>query len=92
MTHACCDRLRSLYHCDGHEKMAKVYGIWVHGGIDGYSRFVLYMKATANKYPETVRDCYVAACNKYGWSRRTRWDKGTHSCMLIGHDDLHLYA
>merc|ERR1712216_481499 len=34
---------RSLYHCDGHEKLAKLWNIWIHGCIDGYSRFLVYL-------------------------------------------------
>ena len=30
-------------------------GIWIHGYIDGYSRFVIYLEARLNKLSETVR-------------------------------------
>ena len=37
---------RSMYHMDGHEKLAKLWGIWVHGAVDGYSRKIIYMTVT----------------------------------------------
>ena len=55
------------------------WGIWVHGGIDGYSRYVIYLEATTNKKPGTVNTIFVKACNMYGWPSRGRWDKGTEN-------------
>jgi hypothetical protein len=31
---------RSLYHLDGHEKLAKGWGIWIDRCIDGYNRYI----------------------------------------------------
>ena len=28
---------RSLYHCDGHEKLSHVFGIWIHGEYTAHS-------------------------------------------------------
>lgn len=54
---------RSLYHADAHEKIAKLFGIWVHGMIDGYSRFLIYLEARPNKRAAVVRDLFVkGAC------------------------------
>ena len=74
---------RGMYHMDGHEKIAKLWGIWVHGGIDGYSRFIIYLKAATNKRPETVRSIYVSGCNECGWPSRGRWDKGSENRLAI---------
>ena len=39
-----------MYHLDGHEKIAKVYGFWIFGCVDGYSRFVVLLDVASNKY------------------------------------------
>jgi len=70
---------RSLYHCDAHEKVAKVWGFWFHLCIDGYSRYIIYLKVASNKRAATVCSIFVEACNEYGWASRVRWDKGTEN-------------
>jgi AraC-like DNA-binding protein len=70
---------RSLYHCDAHEKLAKLWGIWIHVCIDGYSRYIIYLKVTTDKASETVRQIFVEGCNEHGWASRCRWDKGTEN-------------
>ena len=74
---------RSLYHADGHEKLAHVWGLWFHGCIDGYSRYVIYLVAADNKFAETVRVIYVHGCEREGWPSRTRWDKGSENVLAI---------
>ena len=76
---------RSLYHVDGHEKIAKLYGIWIHGCVDGYSRFIVYMQARTDKKAETVHRIYVDACMdpRFGWPSRTRFDKGTENRLAV---------
>ena len=70
---------RSLYHADAHEKLAKIWGIWIHLCIDGYSRFIIYLVATTDKRADTVQAIFVEGCNKFGWASRVRWDKGTEN-------------
>lgn len=50
---------RGLYHCDAHEKIAKLYSMWIHGCIDGYSRHIIYLRVTPDKKPETVENIFV---------------------------------
>ena len=59
---------RSLYHADAHEKLAKIWGMWIHLLIDGYSRYILYLTVTTDKLAETVRQLFVQACTAYGWA------------------------
>ena len=70
---------RSLYHADGHEKLAHRWGFWIHGCVDGYARFSVYLQARTNKKQRIVRDIYVTGCEKNGWPSRCRWDKGTEN-------------
>ena len=46
---------RSLYHADAHEKLAKIWGIWLHLCIDGYSRFIIYLVAQQTNVPTPSR-------------------------------------
>ena len=57
----------------------------MHGCIDGYSRFLIYLKACPDKLAETVHDIFVEACNdeNLGWASRVRWDKGTENVLAI---------
>ena len=43
----------SLWHVDGHHKLIR-WKIVIHGGIDGFSREIVYLKAAANNRSETV--------------------------------------
>ena len=74
---------RSLYHCDAHEKLAKLWGFWFHLCIDGYSRFILYLTVTDNKRSSTVGFIFVSACNHIGWASRVRWDRGKENVKAI---------
>ena len=77
----CVPGPRSLYHADGHEKLAKLWGIWLHLMVDGYSRKILSLKAEPNKLAETVERHFVAACDTWGWASRVRWDKGKENVL-----------
>ena len=72
---------RSLYHADGHEKLFHVWGVIFHGCIDGYSRYIIYLKAAPDKTAETVRAIFVTGCEEEGWSSRVRADKGSEQLL-----------
>ena len=76
---------RSLYHCDAHEKLAKIWGFWAHLCIDGYSRLILYLVVTTDKKPDTVREIFRETCSvpSIGWAARVRWDKGSENAGAI---------
>jgi len=78
---------RSLYHIDAHEKLAKIWGIWIHICVDGYSRFIVYLKVSTDKYAETVRQIFMEAMeqphpgdpSRRMWASRIRGDKGSEN-------------
>mmetsp|Transcript_3201 Transcript_3201/g.6927 ORF Transcript_3201/g.6927 Transcript_3201/m.6927 type:complete len:584 (-) Transcript_3201:110-1861(-) len=80
---------RSLYHADAHEKLAKIWGIWLHLLIDGYSRYIIYLYVAPNKLASTVRAKFREACDQVGWGARVRWDKGTENAGAICEQLLH---
>ncbi|CAB3991437.1 PREDICTED: uncharacterized protein LOC107331191 [Paramuricea clavata] len=65
----------SLWHIDGNHKLIR-WRIVVHGGIDGYSRLPVYLKASNNNKAETVLHCFQEAVAEYGLPSRVRSDKG----------------
>ena len=48
----------------------------IHGGIDGYSRLVTFLRASDNNRAETVLDGFVQGVRKHGCPSRVRADYG----------------
>ena len=48
----------------------------VHGGVDGYSRLVVYVKCSDNNTAATVFQCFTEAVLSYGLPSRVRSDRG----------------
>ena len=65
----------SLWHIDGHHKLIK-WRIITHGGIDGYSRLPVYLRASASNDASTVLGCFLDAVRQYGLPSRVRCDRG----------------
>ena len=56
-----------------------MYGKWrivIHGGIDGYSRMTVYLKASTNNRADTVFSLFHTAVQSYSLPSRVRSDKG----------------
>ncbi|MGH0135871.1 UNVERIFIED_CONTAM: hypothetical protein FKN15_058686 [Acipenser sinensis] len=66
---------QSRWHIDGNHKLIR-WRIVVQGGIDGYSRMVVYLKAVANNCAATVFQSFFNAAQEYGQPSRVRSDKG----------------
>ncbi|KAG5281566.1 hypothetical protein AALO_G00073760 [Alosa alosa] len=65
----------SLWHIDGNHKLVR-WRIIIHGGIDGYSRKIMYMQANTDNKATTVFQCFMTAVNTFGLPLRVRSDKG----------------
>ena len=48
----------------------------MHGGIDGFSRCVVYLHASDNNSADTVSNLFRAAVGQCGWPSRVRSDRG----------------
>ncbi|KAK7131783.1 hypothetical protein R3I93_018371 [Phoxinus phoxinus] len=65
----------SLWHLDGNHKLIR-WRIVIHGGIDGYSRLIVFLRASNNNRSSTVMDCCLNAVARYGVPSRVRTDHG----------------
>lgn len=71
----------SLWHIDGYHKLIK-WRIIIYGGIDGYSRLPVFIRASSNNTSETVLMCFLNAVDNYGLPSRVRCDKGGENVLV----------
>lgn len=60
--------------------------IVVHGGIDGYSRLIVFLRASNNNRSGTVMDLFMHAVTRYGVPSRVRTDYGGENesvCLMM---------
>ena len=57
-------RSNSLWHIDGHHSLIR-WRIVVHGGIDGYSRAIVYLAASTNNRSLTVYKLFTGAIKEF---------------------------
>ena len=65
----------SLWHIDGLHCLIR-WRFVIHGGIDGFSRRIVYLKASTNNRSETVLQFFMKAVNENGWPSQVRSDRG----------------
>ena len=72
-----------MWHIDGYDKL-KPYGICIHGAIDGFSRYIIWLEAyTTNNDPAVVSSYYVkSVLNRLACPRRIRADFGTENVHI----------
>ena len=54
----------------------------VHGGIDGYSRLIVYLQCSGNNRAGTVMQAFSEAVQLYGVPSRVRADRGTENVQV----------
>ena len=64
-----------LWHIDGLHCLIR-WKIVIHGGINGYSRRIVYLHASSNNRADTVFRMFRGAVVECGWPSRVRSDKG----------------
>ena len=72
---------QSLWHIDGNHKLIR-WRIVVHGGIDGFSRLVVFLGCATNNTAATVLRRFHTAVQKYGLPSRVRSDKGGENTQV----------
>nr|XP_055030412.1 uncharacterized protein LOC129419318 isoform X1 [Misgurnus anguillicaudatus] len=71
----------SLWHVDGNHKLIR-WRIVVHGGVDGFSRLIVYLTAATNNRAQTVLESFLSAVEQYGVPSRVRSDKGGENVLV----------
>ena len=71
----------SLWHLDGYHKLIR-WKMVIHGGIDGYSRLITYLRVSSNNCASTVLSAFSAAVEEYGTPSRIRIDKGGENALV----------
>ena len=65
----------AVWHIDGNHKLIK-WRLVIHGGIDGYSRTVVFLDCSDNNRATTVLRCFTKAIDNYGLPTKIRTDLG----------------
>ena len=69
-----------VFHIDGHDKLKK-WGFALHGGIDGFSRKVLWLNvSTTNNDPLVVANYFLQCVTRYKIApKQPRFDRGNEN-------------
>lgn len=72
-----------LWHIDGYDKL-KPYGIAISGCIDGFSRYIVWLKASYTNYnPRVISGNFLTSLEELGSGPRTvRTDMGTENLHI----------
>eukprot|EP00794_Sanderia_malayensis_P001015 gene1015-335_t len=65
----------ALWHIDGNHKLIR-WRLVFHGGIDGYTRMIVFVTCSNNNRAETVFTSFHGAVQQFGLPSRVRSDKG----------------
>lgn len=76
--------LYHLYPLDGHHKLIR-WRMVTHGGIDGYSRMIVYLQCSGNNQADTVYRLFLKAVEEFGLPSRVRSDLGGENYMVARH-------
>lgn len=65
----------ALWRIDGLHCLIR-WHMFIHGGIDGFSRRIVYLHASTNNRADTVLNLFLEATQKCGWPSHVRSDLG----------------
>ena len=71
----CVEGPNSLWHIDGNHKLIK-WRLVIHGGVDSFSRTIVYLHCSTNNEASSVMTSYLDAVSMYGLPDQVRSDQG----------------
>ena len=69
---------------DTHHKLVR-WKLVTQGGIDGYSRLVLFLRCSTNNRASTMYDVFLSAVQQYHLPSRIRTDQGRENILVAQH-------
>jgi len=70
-----------IWHIDTNHKLVR-WKFVIAGGVDGFSRFVVYLKCIDNNRAITLCGCFLEAVQKYGKPLNVRSDQGMENLEI----------
>ena len=70
-----------LWHIDTNHKLIRWQFI-ICGGIDGFSRFIVFLRCVNNNKADTVLGCFLDGTSKYGTPLRVQSDHGLENIQV----------
>ena len=64
---------------DGNHKLIRPYKIVIHGGLDGFSRMIVFLQASTNNRALTVLQYFQSAVELYNLPSRVGSDLGVQN-------------
>lgn len=72
------------FYSDSHHKLIR-WRLATHGGIDGYSRLIVYLKCCSNIRSTTIYDSFLGAVRENHLPSRVRSDQGGENVLIAQH-------
>ena len=69
---------------DSHHKLIR-WRLITHGGIDGYSRLIVFLKCSSNNRSSTMYELFLTAVQKHQLPSRVRSDQGGENMLVAQH-------
>lgn len=70
-----------IWHIDSNHKLVR-WNFIVSGGIDGFSRMIVFLKCEDNNKADTVFKCFMEGVKDFGVPLRVRTDKGMENSKI----------
>ncbi|XP_016407600.1 uncharacterized protein LOC107739874 isoform X2 [Sinocyclocheilus rhinocerous] len=71
----------SLVHIDTNHKLIR-YNIIIFGGIDGFSRKIMYLEPATNNRSSTALSFFLQSVQNHGWPSKVRGDEGVENVAI----------
>lgn len=71
----------NLWHIDTNHKLIRWHFI-IAGGIDGFSRLVVFLQCKDNNKADTILSCFLQGVQEFGLPLRVRSDKGLENSKV----------